>query len=78
MAQGAVIKLIRDERGDIAAVECLTGEGWRLADCTLGVFRALRRRRLIASQKGQPYRITREGLANLRSQLDNRVSAGRR
>jgi uncharacterized protein YjhX (UPF0386 family) len=75
MAQGAVINLIRDDNGDVAAVECITGEGWALSDCSLDVFKSLKRRRLIASQNGQPYRITREGLANLRSQLDNRVSA---
>jgi uncharacterized protein YjhX (UPF0386 family) len=75
MAQGAVIQLIRDDDGDIAAVECITREGWALSACSLGVFKSLKRRRLIASRNGQPYRITREGLANLRSQLDNRVSA---
>ena len=29
----------------------------------------------IASKNGQPYQITREGLVNLRSQLDNRTNA---
>jgi uncharacterized protein YjhX (UPF0386 family) len=75
LAQGGVILLVRDARGDIVSAECRTRDGWVLADCNVGVFKALKRRRLIASQNGQPYRITREGLANLRSQLDNRVSA---
>lgn len=77
MAQGAVIQLIRDDNGELSAVECITREGWALSDCSLGVFKSLKRRRLIASQNGQPYRITREGLANLRSQLDNRVTMKR-
>lgn len=75
MAQGAIITLIRDDKGAITGAECTTGEGWQLSDCTLSVFRSLKRRRLIASQGGKPYRITREGLANLRSQLDNRTTA---
>jgi uncharacterized protein len=75
LAQGGCIVLTRDPQGRILEAECLTGEGWRLTDCTLAVFRSLKRRGLVASQAGQPYRITREGLAQLRSQLDNRVSA---
>ena len=77
LAQGGRIVLTRDDEGRILAVECFTGDGWRLGDCTVAVFRSLKRRGLIASQDSQPYRITREGLANLRSQLDNRVSARR-
>jgi uncharacterized protein YjhX (UPF0386 family) len=47
-------------------------DGWRLDDCTLSVFQKLRRKRLIASAGGAPYRITREGLRAVRGQLDNR------
>jgi uncharacterized protein YjhX (UPF0386 family) len=43
-----------------------------LSDCTLGIFHKLRRRRLIASHASMPYRITRDGLAAVRAQLDNR------
>jgi uncharacterized protein YjhX (UPF0386 family) len=39
---------------------------------SLGVFKRLKRRRLIGSQSGAPYRITRQGLAAVRSQLDQR------
>lgn len=75
LAQGARIELLRDDKGRVVAADCITGEGWRLSDCTLAVFKALKRRRFIASTGGGPYRITREGAANLRAQLDNRVTA---
>ena len=73
--EGGVIVLERDDRGAIVAAECLTRDGWALSDCDIAVFKSLKARRMIASQNGQPYRITREGLINLRSQLDNRVSS---
>ena len=73
LAQGGRIVLERDQDGHLLAADCITRDGWRLADCDLSVFKSLKRRRLVASQGGQPYRITPEGLANLRSQLDNRV-----
>jgi uncharacterized protein YjhX (UPF0386 family) len=75
LAQGGVIVLVRDARGDIEQVECLTREGWRLTDCTLAVFRKQRRRRLIVSREGGPYRITREGALSLRSQVNNRTTS---
>jgi hypothetical protein len=74
LAQGGRIVLERDSEGEITAAHCLTRDGWTLTDCTVEVFRALKRKRLIASQAGQPYRISRQGLANLRAQLDNRVA----
>ena len=72
LAQGGRINPTKDERGDIIAVECITRDGWRSADCTLGVFRRLRKRRFIRSQEGGPYRVTREGLEAVRAQVDNR------
>ena len=75
LAQGATLRPVRDERGHIIDVDCITGEGWRLTDCDLAVFQALRRRGFIASRNGGPYRITREGLANLRSRQDNRTTS---
>jgi uncharacterized protein len=75
LARGGQIVLDRDPDGDIRAAECWTREGWLLSDCDLAVFQSLRRKRLIASRDGKPYRITREGLLSLRSQLDNRVSS---
>lgn len=73
LAQGGRIVIERNQKGDIVVADCITRDGWVLSDCNLEVFRSLRRKRLIASRGGQPYQITREGLANLRSQLDNRV-----
>ncbi|HEX4197273.1 MAG TPA: YjhX family toxin [Caulobacteraceae bacterium] len=74
LAQGGRIVLERDARGDPIAADCLTHTGFVLPDCTLAVFKALKRRRLIMSRDGGPYRITREGLVRLRSQGDNRTS----
>ena len=73
LAQGGRIDHHKNYRGDIIAVDCITRDGWRLADCTLATFRKLRKRRLIRSEQGMPYRITREGLAAVRAQLDNRA-----
>ena len=75
LAQGGRIVIERNEKGDIVAADCITRDGWTLSDCNVEVYRSLKRKRLIASKDGQPYRITREGLLNLRSQLDNRLSA---
>ena len=72
LAQGGRIEHRKNDRGDIVEIDCLSREGWRLADCSLAVFRKLRRRRLIRSDNGGPYRITREGLAAVRPQIDNR------
>jgi uncharacterized protein YjhX (UPF0386 family) len=75
LAQGARIELLRDDHGRIVDATCVTGEGWRLSDCSLAVFKSLKKRRLIASKGGGPYRITREGAVSLRAQGDNRVTA---
>ena len=72
LAQGGCITVEKDARGKIVAVSCITRDGWALADCTTGVFRTLRRRRWIISNESAPYRISREGLAAVRAQLDNR------
>lgn len=77
LAQGGRIVLTRDAHGGIEKIECFSGEGWVLSDCTSGLFAKLKRRGFIASRNGQPYRITRDGLAALRPQLDNRISSRR-
>ena len=72
LAQGGRIVHRRDDGGRVVEAQCFTRDGYVLSDCTLGVFGRLRRRRLIASHGGQPYRITREGLSAVRAQLDQR------
>lgn len=74
LAQGGRIVLEKDANGRVLKAECLTREGWVLSDCSTGTWKKLRRRKLILSRQGGPYFITRDGLAALRPQLDNRVS----
>jgi uncharacterized protein YjhX (UPF0386 family) len=71
LAQGGFIRHER-EHGRASRVDCYTRDGFRLADCTLEIFSKLKRKRLIESRGGSPYRISRKGLAVVRSQLDNR------
>jgi len=71
LAQGGRIQHIwRDNR--IMEVDCWNRDGYRLADCTLDLFKKLKRRGLIESHGGMAYRISRRGLASVRAQLDNR------
>jgi uncharacterized protein YjhX (UPF0386 family) len=72
LAQGGAILVEKDERGKITAVNCVTREGWSLADCTFPIFAKLKRRGLIASSMSAPYRITYEGRIAVRPQPDNR------
>ena len=65
---------ILHELGDgpkITAVMCVTREGMVLADCDLTAFNRLRRKRLIESRSGSPYRISKRGRITVRAQLDN-------
>ena len=73
LARGGAILIEKDARGKIVEVNCVTREGWTLEDCTLGVFQRLRRRKLIVSVKGGPYRETLKGRKAVRAQLDNRA-----
>ncbi len=72
LAQGGHIKIEKNDHGKAAKATCFTREGFVLADCSLGVFKKLRKRKLIRSRNGAPYRITRAGLEAVRAQLDNR------
>jgi len=72
LAQGGAIHVEKDTRGKVDKATCYNRDGWALADCTLGVFKRLKNRGLIASHDSKPYRITRDGLLAVRPQLDNR------
>lgn len=72
LAQGGEIRHRRNPAGHLVEAPCFTREGCVLADGTLAVFRRLKRRGLIASNDGRPYRITRDGLVAVRAQYDNR------
>jgi uncharacterized protein YjhX (UPF0386 family) len=70
LAQGGRIQHTwHDNR--IVDVDCWSRDGYRLADCTLDLFRKLKKRGLIYSLGGGPYRISRLGLASVRAQADN-------
>ena len=73
LARGGAILVEKDERGKIIEINCVTREGWTLDDCTIGIFRKLRRRRLISSTNSGPYRATLKGRRSVRAQLDNRA-----
>jgi uncharacterized protein len=71
LAQGGAI---RHEQGHGKVFEalCLTRDGMILTDCTLPLFQRLRRRGLIESKDGVPYRISALGRKVVRAQTDNR------
>lgn len=72
LAQGGCIQPLKHDNGRITGVQCFNRDGWLLSQCTLHIFRKLRRRKAIASVDGRPYRITRRGLELVRSEVDNR------
>lgn len=77
LAQGGGIVLERDADGRVLAALCYTRDGFLLTDCNLSVWKKLKTKGLIASRGGGPYRVNRDGLARMRSQLDNRITARR-
>ena len=72
LAQGGAIHFERLPNGKIRSVRCFNRNGYVLADCTLATFDRLKKRRLIKSTGGRPYRITHLGLRSVNAQLDNR------
>lgn len=72
LAQGGAIDYERAPNGKVTGVTCYTRDGHVLCDCTLAVFTRLRRRRLIKSRNGRPYRATKLGITVVRAQMDNR------
>ena len=73
LARGGAILVEKDVKGKIVEVNCVSREGWTLEDCTLAVFTRLRKRGLIASSGGGPYRETYKGRVAVRAQPDNRA-----
>ncbi len=72
LAQGGEIRVERGDNGKVSEVLCVTRDGHILTTCTLEVFGRLKRRRLIRSLRGRPYRVTRLGITSVRAQQDNR------
>lgn len=72
LAQGGSIDYERNESGKITEITCFTREGYVLSDCTISVFIRLKKRRLIKSMNGKPYRATRLGITSVRGQINNR------
>lgn len=71
LALGGRILHERKDGPRIVSVTCVTREGMILADFDMTLFNRLRRRRLIESRSGSPYRISKRGRLSVRSQLDN-------
>ncbi|TCM84382.1 YjhX family toxin [Rhodovulum steppense] len=71
LALGGCIRHQRDDGPKVTAVACITREGMILADFDLATFGRLRRKRLIESRSGGPYRISKRGRMSVRAQLDN-------
>lgn len=71
LALGGHILHERETGPKITSVTCVTRDGMVLADFDLATFQRLRRRRLIASHLGSPYRISKRGRLSVRAQTDN-------
>lgn len=72
LAQGGAIHFERMKNGKVREVTCFTRDGHVLADCSLELFDRLKKRRLIKSVNGRPYRATRLGIRSVNPQYDNR------
>ncbi len=72
LAQGGNITPIKNPKGRIVSVQLHHRDGWIIPSFDLLLFKKLKRKKTIASQQSQPYRITRRGLELVRSELDNR------
>ncbi|RED18251.1 YjhX family toxin [Pontivivens insulae] len=73
LSQGGEIRHERGANGKIERVRCFTHDGNVLSNCTLALFSRLRRRGLIRSTGGKPYRASQLGRSVVRAQLDNRT-----
>ncbi|WP_238368839.1 YjhX family toxin [Mesobacterium pallidum] len=71
LALGGSILYERANGTKVTDVTCVTREGMILSEFDLSVFQRLRRRKLIESRGGMPYRISKRGRMSVRAQLDN-------
>lgn len=71
LALGGHILQERKEGPKITSITCVTRDGMILAECDLNVFNRLRKKRLIESRSGKPYRISKRGRVSVRAQFDN-------
>ncbi|WP_323009266.1 YjhX family toxin [Paracoccus sp. (in: a-proteobacteria)] len=71
LALGGRILHQREDGPKIISVTCVTREGMILSDFDMAIFSRLRRKRLIESRSGSPYRISKRGRLSVRAQLDN-------
>ncbi|MHA7828098.1 MAG: YjhX family toxin [Roseovarius sp.] len=72
LALGGCIHHERCEGGKVRSITCYTRDGHVLIDCTLDVFKRLHKKRFVRSLKGQPYRVSRQGIKAVRAQLNQR------
>lgn len=72
LAQGGCIRLVRDPTRRVQGVLCTTRDGLGYPACDMALFRKLKRKRLIESRGGSPYRISRLGRTAVRARPDNR------
>jgi uncharacterized protein YjhX (UPF0386 family) len=72
LAQGGVIKPLKNHKGRISGLELYNRDGWLMPVLDPLLFKKLKRKKAISSQDGQPYRITKRGLELVRSEFDNR------
>lgn len=71
LALGGLILHERQDGPKVTSVTCVTREGMILSDFDLTLFHRLRRKRLIESHSGNPYRISKRGRVSVRAQPDN-------
>lgn len=71
LALGGRILHEREDGPKITSVTCVTRDGMILADFDLNIFNRLRRKHLIESRSGSPYRISKRGRISVRAQPDN-------
>ncbi|MCG9731897.1 YjhX family toxin [Shewanella sp. Isolate13] len=72
LAMGGEIRRYLDDNRKLAEVICFTREGYGLSNCTIDVFNSLKRKKVISSKNGQPYRITHLGATCVQAQMNQR------